>query len=75
VCTWPPEVGRSSANPTYGTKVPAAKASEAAAMFPRQALHSWRVALRQPKTGRELTIEAPLPDDMKQLAAAIGLPS
>lgn len=42
--------------------------------FPRQALHSWRVAFRQPKTGRELVIEAPLPQDMRDLATAIGLP-
>ncbi len=41
--------------------------------FPRQALHSWRIALRQPKTGRELVIEAPLPDDMRALAAEVGL--
>ena len=40
----------------------------------RQALHSWRTALRQPRTGRELLIEAPLPDDMRAFAAAIGLP-
>jgi 23S rRNA pseudouridine1911/1915/1917 synthase len=42
--------------------------------FPRQALHSWRVAFRQPRTGRELTIEAPMPEDMAALSAAIGLP-
>ena len=47
---------------------------DAAATFPRQALHSWRVAFRQPKTGHELTIEAPLPADMKMLAGAVGLP-
>jgi 23S rRNA pseudouridine1911/1915/1917 synthase len=45
----------------------------AASAFPRQALHSWRMALRQPRTGRELVIEAPLPADMTALAAAIGL--
>jgi len=43
--------------------------------FPRQALHSWRVAFRQPKTGRELVIEAPLPEDMRALAVAVGLPA
>jgi 23S rRNA pseudouridine1911/1915/1917 synthase len=61
----------------YGRK-PGARgietAPEAAAKFPRQALHSWRIAFRQPKTGRELTIEAPLPADMKALADAVGLP-
>jgi 23S rRNA pseudouridine1911/1915/1917 synthase len=43
--------------------------------FGRQALHSWRISMRQPKTGRELVIEAPLPEDMRALAAAISLPS
>ena len=46
---------------------------ELAEKFPRQALHSWRIAFRQPRTGRELVIEAPLPDDMTALAAAVGL--
>ena len=46
-----------------------------AAKFPRQALHSWRIAFRQPRTGRELSIEAPLPADMKALAEAVGLPA
>ena len=41
--------------------------------FPRQALHSWQIAFRQPKTGRALTIEAPMPDDMSALATALGL--
>ena len=43
--------------------------------FGRQALHSWRVELRQPRTGRELVIEAPMPEDMKMLASAVGLPA
>lgn len=43
--------------------------------FPRQALHSWRIAFRQPRTGRELLIEAPLPADMRDLAATLGLSS
>ena len=46
---------------------------ELAGKFPRQALHSWRIAFRQPRTGRELVIEAPLPDDMTALATAVGL--
>jgi 23S rRNA pseudouridine1911/1915/1917 synthase len=41
--------------------------------FPRQALHAWRVVMRQPATGRELTIEAPLPEDMRRLAGELGL--
>lgn len=44
-----------------------------AAGLPRQALHAWRCSLRQPRTGRELEIEAPLPADMRDFAAAVGL--
>ena len=57
----------------YGTSASFSK-DDAAGTFPRQALHSWRMELRQPKTGRELVIEAPLPEDMRGLATAIGLP-
>lgn len=60
---------------TYGAKRPDATAPEAALKFPRQALHSWRLAFRQPRTGRELAIEAPLPEDIRRLAEAIGLPA
>ena len=59
----------------YGPKTIDPQAVDAAAKFPRQALHSWRIAFRQPRTGRELAIEAPLPADMKMLAEAVGLPS
>jgi 23S rRNA pseudouridine1911/1915/1917 synthase len=68
--TWP-IVG----DAVYGGKTPHEDANEAAIKFPRQALHSWRTAFRQPRTGRELVIEAPLPVDMAELAAAIGLPT
>ena len=44
-----------------------------AGQFPRQALHSWRIAFRHPTTGRDLSIEAPLPTDMNALASALGL--
>jgi 23S rRNA pseudouridine1911/1915/1917 synthase len=59
----------------YGLKKVAAGANEVAATFPRQALHAWRIALRQPRTGRELAIEAPLPEEMRALAEAVGLPA
>lgn len=39
----------------------------------RQALHAWQCAFRHPRTGRELVIEAPLPDDMRSFAATVGL--
>jgi hypothetical protein len=42
--------------------------------FGRQALHAWRIAFRQPRTGREIAIEAPVPDDMRALADTLGLP-
>lgn len=50
---------------TYGTG--------SAIAFPRQALHASRVYMRQPRTGRELTIEAPLPEDMQRLTIELGL--
>jgi 23S rRNA pseudouridine1911/1915/1917 synthase len=59
----------------YGRRKIPADAVEAAATFPRQALHSWRISFRQPRTGRELAIEAPLPADMRALAEAVGLPA
>ncbi len=62
-------------DPAYGPKALDPNAIEAAAKFPRQALHSWRISFRQPRTGRELSIEAPLPADMRSLAEAVGLPA
>jgi 23S rRNA pseudouridine1911/1915/1917 synthase len=60
---------------TYGPKAIDPTAVDTVKKFARQALHSWRVAFRQPKTGRELSIEAPMPADMKALAESVGLPS
>jgi 23S rRNA pseudouridine1911/1915/1917 synthase len=39
--------------------------------FPRQALHAWRLAFRHPVDGREMRIDAPLPDDFDQLLARL----
>jgi len=47
---------------------------ETALAFPRQALHAWRLSLRQPTSGEPMEIVAPLPADMQRLAAALGLP-
>jgi 23S rRNA pseudouridine1911/1915/1917 synthase len=61
----------------YGRKRAAGMAGlldEAAAAFPRQALHAWRLSLRQPVTHSALEIVAPLPSDMTQLAATLGVP-
>jgi 23S rRNA pseudouridine1911/1915/1917 synthase len=39
--------------------------------FRRQALHAARLKLQHPMTGRELAWEAPLPEDMQRLLAAL----
>ncbi len=38
-----------------------------AAAFERQALHAWRLSFEHPVTGRKLTLEAPLPADLRGL--------
>jgi len=50
-------------------------AIEAARVFPRQALHAWRLSFRHPVAGTELTLTAPLPGDLRALCAALGLPT
>lgn len=45
--------------------------SAALSTFPRQALHAARLALAHPMTGRALEWEAPIPDDMARLLAAL----
>ena len=52
----------------------AADLVEIARAFPRQALHAWRLALRQPTSGKELSIVAPLPADMRELLAGLEMP-
>jgi 23S rRNA pseudouridine1911/1915/1917 synthase len=42
-------------------------------VFPRQALHAWRVTLIHPVTGERLLLEAPLPRDFDGLLTASGL--
>lgn len=39
----------------------------------RQALHAWKVTLPHPSTRQPMTIEAPVPDDIRTLAARHGL--
>lgn len=39
--------------------------------FPRQALHAARLTVSHPATGRALTFEAPLPQDLKELIAEL----
>jgi 23S rRNA pseudouridine1911/1915/1917 synthase len=42
-------------------------------LFPRQALHAWRVAFTHPVTGERLEIVSPLPEDLRGLLARLGL--
>ena len=39
--------------------------------FGRQALHAGRLTVKHPVTGHALTFEAPLPQDLKELIAAL----
>jgi 23S rRNA pseudouridine1911/1915/1917 synthase len=57
-------------DPTYGSSSMRLKPDAA---FPRQALHAWRLTFRQPTTGKELSIEAPIPGDMRALAAELDV--
>ena len=63
-------------DPVYGgrRRIPAGSTPALAAelqAFPRQALHAARLKLAHPQTGRELTWEAPLPQDMQRLLSAL----
>jgi 23S rRNA pseudouridine1911/1915/1917 synthase len=63
-------------DPVYGgrRRLPAGCSPALAAAlsaFPRQALHAARLALAHPMTGRALEWEAPMPDDMTRLLAAM----
>ena len=49
-----------------------ATAAEAAAAFPRQALHAATLGFDHPATGERMEFSAPLPADMAGLAAALG---
>jgi 23S rRNA pseudouridine1911/1915/1917 synthase len=54
-------------DPVYGTR-------DSAPIFPRQALHAWRVAFDHPVNGRRVELEAPIPADMLALMAGANLP-
>jgi 23S rRNA pseudouridine1911/1915/1917 synthase len=40
--------------------------------FPRQALHAWRVSLTHPVTRAPLHVSAPLPADLREVAAGLS---
>ena len=42
--------------------------------FARQALHAWRLELAHPASGRPMSFASPLPADLLDLLAALGLP-
>ena len=46
---------------------------QAVAGFERQTLHAWRLSLQHPATGKEISVDCPLPDDMRRLAAGLDL--
>jgi 23S rRNA pseudouridine1911/1915/1917 synthase len=64
-------------DPTYGEPRWQAIAAPAIAgaleMFPRQALHAWRLPFAHPITSEPVSVEAPLPDDMRTLIDVCGL--
>jgi 23S rRNA pseudouridine1911/1915/1917 synthase len=54
-------------DPVYGD--PAARH-----IFPRQALHAWRLVFTHPLSGDRIRIEAPVPLDLREFLAACKLP-
>ncbi len=59
-------------DPVYGKRKAADTRLD---VFPRQALHAWRLALVHPATGEEMSWEAPMPDDFSTLLATLrGVP-
>ena len=51
--------------------IPDKRIQKAIASFPRQALHAARLTIPHPRTGESMTFESPLPDDMRELLAAL----
>ncbi len=63
-------------DPVYGgrRKLPAGATEElrtAIAEFPRQALHAARLSFLHPTSGKPVSYDAPLPDDLKRLLGAL----
>ena len=51
--------------------IPDKRIQKAIAAFPRQALHAARLTIPHPRTGETMTFESPLPEDMRELLAAL----
>ena len=65
-------------DPTYGARRRLPRShpgADAAAAFPRQALHAATLGFVHPVTGAALRFESPLPDDMRGLLAALRHPA
>jgi 23S rRNA pseudouridine1911/1915/1917 synthase len=71
-CGWP-IVGDSVYGESRWAHVTDAALASFLSGFPRQALHALRVGLTHPVTRHRLVIEAPVPEDLKQLIAVSGL--
>jgi 23S rRNA pseudouridine1911/1915/1917 synthase len=63
-------------DPVYGepgwSSIADAHLSEALRAFPRQALHAWRLMFVHPMTTERMLIEAPMPEDLRDLVGALG---
>jgi 23S rRNA pseudouridine1911/1915/1917 synthase len=57
------------------TRIAAAQTMEIARTFPRQALHAWQLTLQHPASGKDISIAAPLPADMRELLVGLTLPA
>jgi 23S rRNA pseudouridine1911/1915/1917 synthase len=51
--------------------IPDKRVQKAIASFPRQALHAAKLTISHPLSGQMLTFEAPMPEDMSELLAAL----
>ena len=64
-------------DPVYGepcwTRIADPQLADALRVFPRQALHAWRLALAHPVLRSRLELQAPLPSDMQGLLHVSGL--
>ena len=64
-------------DPVYGeprwARIVDPQLADALRVFPRQALHAWRLALVHPITRSRLELQAPLPQDMQGLLDVSGL--
>lgn len=64
-------------DPTYGEprwrSIVDVDLASALRIFPRQALHAWRLAFTHPVTSARMEVEAPIPDDLRALLNACAL--